>query len=412
MHGVRRAIVLLAFLSSNSVSRAKKHHDKAKQLEIAGLTRDMEARDAKIKELQIEISALKAKASIGTALVSSPSDSPHLTSSLATVAPRVMPQKKLSGVKKTITVAVAADERYMFKAIANVEHLRTLKAGKSYRIIGYDLGGLSDESKSQLRCAAPRLLDELRDFDFSSYAFHVRDLHCYAWKPLILASLRREFPSEGLVWLDSGVLLLDGRNFFLERAVAVAAAQGGVMSDKTRGPMKRWVHNAMFDYFERTYGFKKEYFLGAKDEVNNCNGAFSAWAPLDADKQWQRSAKQRDHELLQEAVETASPGTRAIAMWEECASHKECMCPAGSDRGNHRQDQAALTLILATLDLRCYDNADPGPYGNASKWVSAHGLRMQYIKCQSVQCFVNAHAEQWAPPEKKAQGEGGGRGGV
>jgi len=48
-----------------------------------------------------------------------------------------------------------------------------------------------------VRCAAPRLLDELRRFDFGAYPTHVKDLHCYAWKPLILAGLRREFPKQG-----------------------------------------------------------------------------------------------------------------------------------------------------------------------------------------------------------------------
>jgi hypothetical protein len=32
-------------------------------------------------------------------------------------------------------------------------------------------------------------------------------LNCYAWKPLLLAELQREFPHQGLVWLDSGITL-------------------------------------------------------------------------------------------------------------------------------------------------------------------------------------------------------------
>lgn len=193
------------------------------------------------------------------------------------------------------------------------------------------------------RCAAPTLLDELRDFDFDAYPAHVKDLHCYAWKPLILAQLRREFPDEGLVWLDSGVQLLgpmssSGHDGFLERAVAAAKAQGGVISDKTSGTVEQWTHPGMFEYVEKKWSFRKDFFVGQDERslVNNCNGAFSAWAPL-------RSPT---------GAASVGKGTHAMSMWETCALDKKCMCPPGSSRGNHRQDQAALTLVLATLGFR------------------------------------------------------------
>jgi len=47
-----------------------------------------------------------------------------------------------------------------------------------------------------MRCASPVLLDELRNFDFGAFPPHVRDLKCYAWKPLLLEALHREFPNE------------------------------------------------------------------------------------------------------------------------------------------------------------------------------------------------------------------------
>ena len=43
-------------------------------------------------------------------------------------------------------------------------------------------------------------------------------------------------------------------------------------------------------------------------------------------------------------------------MWEACALDEACICPIGSHRGNHRQDQAALTLVLAIFGLRCLDS--------------------------------------------------------
>jgi len=57
-------------------------------------------------------------------------------------------------------------------------------------------GGIAPRDAGLVRCAAPVLLDELRDFDFGSYPQHVKVLSCYAWKPLLLQSLHREFPNE------------------------------------------------------------------------------------------------------------------------------------------------------------------------------------------------------------------------
>lgn len=107
------------------------------------------------------------------------------------------------------------------------------------------------------------------------------------------------------------------------------------------------------------------------EPVNNCNGAFSAWAPRAS----AGPAATADEASLLEASRGSSDGSRtsssgskfgeahsnfpyeargtlAMARWAACAKVQACMCPAGSNRGNHRQDQAALTMTLATLGLR------------------------------------------------------------
>ena len=62
--------------------------------------------------------------------------------------------------------------------------------------------------------------------------------------------------TQGLVWLDSGVLL-HGRDGFLELAISAAASQGGVLSDKTSGDLLRWTHPSTFEFFDSRFGFKK-----------------------------------------------------------------------------------------------------------------------------------------------------------
>ena len=37
---------------------------------------------------------------------------------------------------------------------------------------------------------------------------------------------------------------------------------------------------------------------------------------------------------------------RLVKEWRDLALVKECICPDGSDRSNHRQDQAVLTILF------------------------------------------------------------------
>ena len=42
-----------------------------------------------------------------------------------------------------------------------------------------------------------------------------------------------------------------------------------------------------------------------------------------------------------------------LAEWLRCASNVSCIAPPGSTRTNHRQDQAALTLLATQRGYRC-----------------------------------------------------------
>lgn len=279
-----------------------------------------------------------------------------------------------------ITVAFAADSRYLAKLLAVVEQLRASKMGKSYRLIAYNLNPIVTEDIKLLQCSSPTLLDEVRQFDFSSFPPHVARLNCYAWKPLLLASLRREFKNSSLIWLDSGLTFGGAhREAFPDDAAAAAAANGGVLSDHTAQTMLEFTHAGMFQYFDEKLGYRKTFFTENKDhgEVLNCNGAFSAWESEDA-------GRARGGESVSQAT---------MDIWETCALDGHCICPPGSSRANHRQDQAALTLAFATQGKRCYGSASGarGPYGNSTDWVHAHGLRMRNVHCQTARCFVEKH---------------------
>jgi hypothetical protein len=120
------------------------------------------------------------------------------TGGVASLAP---PIKSFPLTNSTVIVALAGNEGFQFKLLAVVERLRSMAKGRTgaYRLIAYDLG-LDPVEAAALRCATPTLLDELRPFDFAAHPPHVASLGCYAWKPLLLAELRRDFPNNAIVW--------------------------------------------------------------------------------------------------------------------------------------------------------------------------------------------------------------------
>ena len=69
----------------------------------------------------------------------------------------------------------------------------------------YDLG-LSDSEVNQVK-EMPFMV--YRKFDFEAYPAHVRNLHNYAWKVLIIQQMLSEF--DGTMWFDSSVKFLENQ---------------------------------------------------------------------------------------------------------------------------------------------------------------------------------------------------------
>lgn len=173
------------------------------------------------------------------------------------------------------------------------------------RAIVYDLG-LKPQEASWLEDNTPRL----RKFEFSRYPPHVNiriDKGYFAWKPIIMASLLREF-SGMVLWLDAGNLV----HAPLE-AVKDVLSKNGVYSPTSSGTVARWTHPATLKCLGAGFDLLRK---------PNRNGAIVGF--------------RADH-----------PGVDALAeKWETCALDKRCIAPTGSDRQNHRWDQALLTVLM------------------------------------------------------------------
>jgi hypothetical protein len=184
------------------------------------------------------------------------------------------------------------------------------------RLVVYDLGlnacqrNLLSESED---------VDEFRTFDYSKYPAHF-DLNVaigeYAWKPAIINEVLQDFPT--VLWLDSGDYLQSKLD-----PVWPKLKNFGFYTSPSAGNVKTWVHAGTKSYL----GVDSKF-----DTETNCNGAVVGFV--------------RDTPAFE----------KIFRPWYQCALNKDCIAPAGSSRANHRQDQAALTVLVYRSELpsRCF----------------------------------------------------------
>ncbi|KAJ1468133.1 hypothetical protein T484DRAFT_1920747 [Baffinella frigidus] len=142
-------------------------------------------------------------------------------------------------------------------------------------------------------------------FDISGLPPHVADLSTFAWKPLLIASVLLH--SESVIWMDAGT-------YFHPEAAARTVA--GV---QTHGLLLFYANSKIgaLTHAEMVRRLGGESVL---DEWMACSGLL---------------AIRRDSSMIEPV----------FRKWVECALVKDCIVPEGSDLKNHRQDQAALSIL-------------------------------------------------------------------
>lgn len=66
--------------------------------------------------------------------------------------------------------------------------------------------------------------------------------------------------------------------------------------------------------------------------------------------------------------------------WYECSITRQCIAPDGSSRKNHRQDQAALTVITARNGYKC-QGVSSGIARNTDNNPKGHLIGVDATKC-------------------------------
>lgn len=174
------------------------------------------------------------------------------------------------------------------------------------RTIVYDLGLTAMEVADLKRNFSGTDIRRFRYEDYPDF-FNVRvNAGEYAWKPVIISEVLLE--TKGCVcWMDAGNRLTS-RLSLVRKILGIA----GVYSPHSQGTIADWTHPATLKHLNVDPSLL---------DRRNLNGACVA-------------------------VNYQSAVARALSdAWRDCALTRACIAPDGSDRSNHRQDQAVITIL-------------------------------------------------------------------
>lgn len=162
-------------------------------------------------------------------------------------------------------------------------------------------------------------------FRYFTFNFSSAPKHCaltresYAWKTEIMGfEILDSVESRGLapvLWLDAGDRLIAPLGKIL-----ASARENGVSAGHSSGYALQWTHQLMLSFFEARHWMRKG------DLTPGHTPCASGLIVFDRDN--------------------ARTISRIVRRWHACGVREACIAPLGSSRANHRQDQAALTLLF------------------------------------------------------------------
>lgn len=207
-------------------------------------------------------------------------------------------------LRDTLVVVTGADSTHYKSLCQFLTSLYVYERG--IKVVVFDLGLLKTQSQ-HIKNTFPEA--ELRLFDYSQYPdyFNIKvNKGEYAWKPVILYDILNEFKC-CVCWMDAGNVVTEP----LLRLRKITKAIG-MYSPRSSECISDWTHPKTIKFLNV---FKDLY------SKHNLNGACVAV--------YYHNPKARD----------------LINQWKKCAMIRECIAPIGSNKKNHRQDQAVLSVL-------------------------------------------------------------------
>ena len=211
---------------------------------------------------------------------------------------------------QNVTIVTAASSNHfqpMLRFIASIPNRP--------RIIAYDIG-LSTVEREILENKYPWVT--MRRFDFDQYPDWMRLENAvghWAWKDVIIHTVCREI-GHTVIWCDAGNLFNQSLHQLVDQV-----RTSGLYSPDSAGTVQKWTHPSTMKYMNVSSDIKHKI---------SRNGACMAF---DMDKPW-----------VQDFVQD---------LYDHCTD-LACIGPEGSNRTNHRQDQAVFTVLYYQWQQRMH----------------------------------------------------------
>ena len=232
----------------------------------------------------------------------------------------------------------AISDNHFRESQDHFKSIRRCLPGK--RFIVYDLG-LNSRNREQLLSDYTNV--ELRPFPFNDYSHlpHVSDLHSYAWKPIIIDRVSKEY--DVIMYGDASLRM-------------ISCDMTAAFEHLLKFPILN-CHPKSYRAIEFTHDGMIEYLHYPKARID-----IAGITTLEASGwlMWTNSFLKR----------------KLIEPWLDCALHQECIAPKGAKLrpcrftnnhdghyvGCHRYDQSAINLIMAqrfglNYQSKCADTA-------------------------------------------------------
>jgi hypothetical protein len=205
-----------------------------------------------------------------------------------------------------IIITGASDNHYL--SLINMINSFVKYNEKNYLIV-YNLG-LTDENWNNLKNKFNNYTFIIyKIFDYSKYPewFNINiEAGQYAWKPTIIYNTFLEYDNEIILWMDAGNLI---KNNLLELEKFIT--NNFIYSAISSGDIKKWTHPTTITYLK----------CSCLNMINRNAACLGFNTTVNSVKNF----------LLE---------------FYNCSQIKECIAPDGSNRNNHRQDQAVFTILF------------------------------------------------------------------
>ena len=274
------------------------------------------------------ISDLKGS-SAGKASLSNHGRGADMNSRLQTTAPVTLYYtnrsiQSISDLREHLVSLTAVSDNHVHEVQGMLISLQHCLPDK--KIIIYDLG-LNTSNRKQLSSYGNV---ELRHFPFDDYSHipHVRDLHTYAWKPIIIKLVTQEYD---VIMYGDACLRMKQKHCKINKALSHILYNFPLFMIHPIGHrVIEFTHDGMIEYL---------HYPKARQDIAHIEtleaSAFLLWV-------------------------TDTMRDKVIEPWLDCAIHQECIAPEGAKLtpckftaqhdghyvGCHRYDQSAINLIL------------------------------------------------------------------